>query len=157
MSLNKIMLDGRIPWGIDFKEGKNTEFANFRISVKRRYKEEGAKYAKEDIINCKAFGKNAININKFFSENDSIIIIGRIEGSEKYEDANGNEKWSQVSVIVEEFEFPSTGNGNSNSENDTEEETTAPKKHPFGDRKQGKLNKIGSTKSLKKVSGGLKI
>jgi single-strand DNA-binding protein len=95
--MNSVMLMGRFTKEIELREAK-TPFAIFTIAVDRRYSKE----KESDFINCKAFGKTAENMAKFFTKGDLVVVEGRIQtGSYEKE----GKKVYTTDVIVDNFNF----------------------------------------------------
>lgn len=102
MSVNKVILQGRIPFDLEIKneDDEKRAFLGFSLSVRRNYKPEGEEYYPEDLLYCKAFGKTAQFINQYFDKGDHIIIEGELRRDEDYEDENGNERKGQMYVHI---------------------------------------------------------
>lgn len=117
MALNLVALEGRIPFDLEIKNGDDDKraFLGFPVSVRRNYKPEGEQYYPEDLLYCKAFGRTAQNIEKFFSKGGSIIIRGEARMDDDYE-KDGEVVKGKMYIHVVGFEFLS-GNGNGNSGN----------------------------------------
>jgi single-strand DNA-binding protein len=95
--MNSVMLLGRLTKDIELREGK-TAFASFTIAVDRRF----SKDKESDFINCKAFGKTAENMAKFFSKGDLLVLEGRIQTGSYEKDGK---KVYTTDVIVDNFNF----------------------------------------------------
>lgn len=123
MSLNKVILNGRIP---NFEptyypqEGDKSAFLQMSISVKRNFKKANEKYYPEDLIRIKAFGPTATFIKDYFKTGAGINIEGALLKDDPYTDNNGEEKAGQYYVYVEKAYFP---DGNV-SENNTSSSNT---------------------------------
>lgn len=85
MSLNKAIMQGRIPFDLELKGEEGKEFMGFAISVKRNYKPEGEQYYPEDLLYCKAFRAKAKFIGTYFNKGDDILIEGEIRRDDDYE------------------------------------------------------------------------
>lgn len=108
MSLNKVILNGRLPrFEGTYKagEGDKKSFLAWNISVKRDFKPEGAQYYPEDLIRFKAFGPKADFINNFFKQGDGLVIVGKLQVEDDYEDKDGNTQKGQTVVMVEDVMF----------------------------------------------------
>lgn len=135
MSLNSVVLQGRIPFDLEIKneDDEKRAFLGFNLSVRRNYKPEGEEYYPEDLIYCKAFGQTAIFINKYFAKGDNIIIQGEVRRDDDYEDEEGNLRKGQMYVhIIPGGVHFQNGNTNRSSSNessaDGKSKTTALKK-----------------------------
>jgi single-strand DNA-binding protein len=95
--MNNVFLLGRLTKDIELREGK-TPFASFTIAVDRRFSKE----KESDFINCKAFGKTAENMSKFFSKGDLLVVEGRIQTGSYEKDGK---KIYTTDVIVDNFNF----------------------------------------------------
>lgn len=131
MSVNKVILQGRIPFDLEIKNENDEKraFLGFSLSVRRNYKPEGEEYYPEDLLYCKAFGKTAQFINQYFNKGDNIIIEGELRRDEDYEDENGNERKGQmyVHIVPGGVHFQ---NGNAKSEDGSSSQTKSSKTRP---------------------------
>lgn len=115
--MNKAILIGRFTKDPDIRyTNGGLSIASFNVAVDRRYKKEGEQEA--DFISCKAFGKTAEFIEKYFKKGMRIGIEGRIQtGSYTKEDGT---KVYTTDVICENVEFveskhSDTGSGQTNN------------------------------------------
>lgn len=125
MSMNKLILQGRIPtsekfrFDVRFGDGENERsFANFQMSVRRNWKPKDEQYYPEDIFNVVAYGPNADVIGKHVKRGEEFLIACRLQ-NRTYEDKNGNTVYTN-DIIVDEFYFEdhrSSGNSESNFDN----------------------------------------
>lgn len=129
MALNYTVMEGRIPFDLELKGGGDkTSVLTVPLSVRRNYKPEGEQYYPEDLIYCKVFGKQAEIIEKHFSKGDNIILTGRIQVGNEYENKAGETVKPGLEFIVSSFEFPSAQkNGRSNEEKQSSSVKSAPK------------------------------
>ena len=100
--MNSVQLLGRLARDpeVRYTDGGAT-IASFTLAVDRRFKQEGGETA--DFISCKAFGKTAEFIEKYFSKGKKIALNGRIQtGSYTNKD---NVKVYTTEVIIENVEF----------------------------------------------------
>lgn len=90
---------GRMVYDPELKQTKNgNSYLPVRIAIDRRDKEKNT-----DFISCRAWGKTAEFIFKYFHKGDPIEIIGRLQ-SESYEKQDGT-KVSEMIVIISEANF----------------------------------------------------
>ena len=90
---------GRMVYDPELKQTKNgNSYLPVRIAIDRRDKEKNT-----DFISCRAWGKTAEFIFKYFHKGDPIEIIGRLQ-SESYEKQDGT-KVSEMVVIISEANF----------------------------------------------------
>ena len=105
INFNKVILGGRITNDLEMRmTQQGTGVLAFSIATQRK----NDKNKKSDFINCKAFGKNAENITRFFHKGSSIIIVGSIQTS-NWQDQQGNKRYS-TDVMVDEFYFADSKN-----------------------------------------------
>jgi single-strand DNA-binding protein len=102
MKMNNCQLMGRITKDLDLKCGANgAYYLGFTIAITRKFNKEGEE-KQSDFISCKAFGKTAENITKFFAKGKLIAIEGRIQtGSYDKEGV----KVYKTDVMVDGFHF----------------------------------------------------
>lgn len=81
--------------------GSGVEVCNFTVAVDRRVGKDGEK--KADFIDCTAWRKTGVFVDKYFKKGDGINVVGRME-SEKYQDKDGNNR-TAWKVTVDEVEF----------------------------------------------------
>lgn len=111
--LNNNLLQGRIPDSDKFKnafviyneDDEKRAVLNLKLSVRRNYKAKDEQYAKDDIIDCKAFGRVGINIYKHFQPGDNILIQGSLQRDDNYTDSNGNTQYGAMFVNIDNFFF----------------------------------------------------
>lgn len=125
MSMNKLILQGRIPtsekfrFDVRFGDGENERsFANFQMSVRRNWKPKDEQYYPEDIFSVVAYGPNADVIGKHVKRGEEFLIACHLQ-NRTYEDKNGNTVYTN-DIIVDEFYFEdhhSGGNSESNFDN----------------------------------------
>ena len=103
MSINKAIIKGRI--GRDLE--RTNSMVKFSIATDESYKDkDGNKVEKTCWHNIVAFGKLADILEKFFSKGKEILIIGKIENTEK------DGKYYS-SIIADEFDFVGKSENNS--------------------------------------------
>lgn len=112
INFNKSMLGGRITHELELRATTTgTSALAFSIAVQRKMDKN-----KTDFVNCKAFGKTAESIAKFFRKGSSIFVVGNIQ-TNNWQDKDGNKHYS-TEVAVDEFYFVDSKNevgGNDNS------------------------------------------
>lgn len=119
--MNNVSLVGRLtrPIELHYSQGDNPiAMCNLNVAVDRKFKKDGQPTA--DFINCKAFGKTAEFIEKYFDKGNRIGLTGSIQtGSYKNKD---DATVYTTDVIVDNVEFVesksssnSTSNGNNSS------------------------------------------
>ena len=112
--MNKIIITGRLTRDPELKTtNTGTEVCNFTVAVDRRFAAKGED-KQADFVNCTAWQKTGVFVEKYFKKGDGITIDGRLE-SHKYADKDGNNRvaWD---VICDNVEFPlGKGKGASDS------------------------------------------
>lgn len=104
MSINKAIIKGRI--GRDLE--RNNTMVKFSVATDESYKDkDGNKVEKTCWHNIVAFGKLADILEKFFTKGSEILIIGKIENTEK------DGKYYS-SIIADEFDFVGKSNNETN-------------------------------------------
>ena len=86
--------------------------AAFNLAVDRKFKKEGE--ATADFISCKAFGKTAEFIQKYFHKGMKMGVSGRIQTGSYEKD--GQKRYT-TDIIIEEVEFLEKKESNGNPAN----------------------------------------
>ena len=98
--MNNVQLIGRFTKDPDVKVvGDDLTIASFKLAVDRRFR----KNDDADFITCKAFGRTAEFIEKYFSKGKKIALTGRLE-SGSYENKEGKTVYT-LEVVAENVEF----------------------------------------------------
>lgn len=125
--MNNVSLVGRLtrPIELHYSQGDNPiAMCNLNVAVDRKFKKDGQPTA--DFINCKAFGKTAEFIEKYFDKGNRIGLTGSIQTG-SYKNKDGATVYT-TDVIVDNVEFvepksssnnSSNGNNNSASKDDS--------------------------------------
>lgn len=96
--MNTILLVGRIVYEPELKQSKNGNFyLTTKIAVDRHDKDKNT-----DFISCRAWGKTAEFIDKYFHKGDPIEVSGRLQ-SESYE--KDGQKVEGMIVVISEVGF----------------------------------------------------
>lgn len=118
--MNSVQLLGRLARDpeVRYTDGGAT-IASFTLAVDRRFKQENGETA--DFISCKAFGKTAEFIEKYFGKGKKLALNGRIQTG-SYTNKEGAKVYT-TEVIVENVEFVESkgaenGGGSANVKND---------------------------------------
>ena len=110
--MNKVIIMGRLTKDLDIRTSQSgTSFMSFTVAVNRAYTKQGEE-KQTDFISCKAFGKTAENIAKFFQKGSLIAIEGRIQTGSYDKDG---QKVYTTDIMVEGFHF--TGEKKDKQEN----------------------------------------
>jgi single-strand DNA-binding protein len=102
--MNNVSLFGRLTRSIElhYTQGDNPlAMCNLNVAVDRKFKKDGQPTA--DFINCKAFGKTAEFIEKYFDKGNRIGLTGSIQTG-SYKNKDGNTVYT-TDVIVDNVEF----------------------------------------------------
>ena len=104
--MNKVIELGRSVSDVELKQtSSGTSAVEFRIAVKRTYKNAEGKYD-SDFFNCVAFNKTAERISKYVKQGDLIGIEGKLQ-TRNYTNREGNKVYV-TEIIVENVEFLQT-------------------------------------------------
>lgn len=99
MNVNMIILAGRLTRDIQLSFTPNqVEVAEFGMAINKKYKD------KETVcfVDCVAFQKNAVNINKYLKKGDALFVSGELQLDTWEKDG---QKRSKHKVLVQSFEF----------------------------------------------------
>lgn len=113
--MNKVILMGRMTKDITIKQyqsanGQQSSFGRFDLAVNRPNDKDTT-----DFFHCTAFGKNALNLERYTGKGAQLLVEGRIQFSD-YMNQEG-QRIHTTEVIVERFEFCGRKNDNAaNSE-----------------------------------------
>lgn len=80
--LNKIVIVGRLTKDVQIFDKEGSKIATFCVATQRNYKDENDEFV-SDYIFCKAFGKLAVNIEKYTNQGSLVGITGQMR-SRKY-------------------------------------------------------------------------
>lgn len=115
--MNSVQLVGRLTKDPNVNYANSgTSVASFTVACDRKFKQEGGPSA--DFISCKAFGKTAEFVEKYFSKGQRVGLNGHIQTG-SYQNKDGQTVYT-TDVMVENVEFvesKSSGNGQSNNAN----------------------------------------
>lgn len=102
MSFIKLTAFGTLTREPEIKNaGAENSVCGFAIASNRKVKGE----EKATFLDCKAFGKTADNIAKFFGKGRRIIIDGELE-EQRWEDKQTGAQRSKLVCLVRSFDFP---------------------------------------------------
>lgn len=124
-NLNKVILMGRLTKDPILKTTENgLDITSFTLAVNKQLKNKENNNIKSEVsfIDCVAFNKQAISINKFFTKGNLILISGSLK-QENWTNKEGQKK-SNIKIYIETFNFiePKKENLNNTSENTNEDE-----------------------------------
>lgn len=111
-SFNKVLLMGNLTRDPQLSYTPNqTAVVDFGVATNRRWTaQDGSQRDETCFIDCRAFGRMAENINKFFNKGKPMFLEGRLT-YDSWTAQDGTKK-SRIRVTVENFQFlPGTGGG----------------------------------------------
>jgi single-strand DNA-binding protein len=111
-SFNKVLLMGNLTRDPQLSyTPSQTAVVDFGLATNRKFKKQDGSQGEEVcFVDCRAFGRMAENINKFFTKGKPIFLEGRLT-FDSWEGQDGK-KHSRHRVTVENFQFlPNTGGG----------------------------------------------
>ena len=120
--MNKVLLVGRFTKDPEIKYANSgLTIASFNVAVDRKYKKEGEQSA--DFISCKAFGKTAEFIEKYFHKGMKIGIEGRIQTG-SYQKDDGTKVYT-TDVVCDGVEFVESKSSDGSAQKAKQEEQQA--------------------------------
>lgn len=113
---NKVIFSGNLGADPETRTVNETTVTTVRIADTRRWKNKaGEKQEKTEWMNVNFWGASGEVIAKFFTKGSWIYTEGRLE-TRKWQDKDGNDRWT-TEVRGLEWEFgPKVGDGGSKSE-----------------------------------------
>ncbi len=111
-SFNKVLLMGNLTRDPQLSyTPSQTAVVDFGLATNRRWTaQDGSQRDETCFVDCRAFGRMAENINKFFNKGKPIFLEGRLT-YDSWTAQDGTKK-SRLRVTVENFQFlPGTGGG----------------------------------------------
>ncbi|MCO6332549.1 single-stranded DNA-binding protein [Staphylococcus epidermidis] len=122
--LNKIVIVGRMTKDAQIYEKEDNKIATFCVATERNYKDDNNEIS-TDYLLCKAFGKAAINIEKYTSQGTLVGITGQMR-SRKYEKEGQTHFVTELYVETIKFMSPKNKNNETPSDNQFENNTYQP-------------------------------
>jgi len=116
MDLNKVMLIWRSTTDVEVQkiESTGSSVVNFTVATNRRYKNKEDQLVEEsEYHRCVAYGNAADIIWQYVNKWKRIYIEARLR-TRKWEDTNGNTRYS-TELVVDNFIFLDSKSGNTNS------------------------------------------
>ena len=105
--MNSVQLTGRLTRDPEVRYTDNGHtIARFTLAVDRQYKSDNGPTA--DFINCKAFGKTAEFIEKYFWKGKKMELVGSIQTG-SYTNKDGQRVYT-TDVVAENVEFAESKN-----------------------------------------------
>jgi single-strand DNA-binding protein len=111
-SLNKVFLMGNLTRDPELRvTPKGTPVCQFTLAINRKFKVETGEFREEVIfVDVEAWGKQGEAIAKYVTKGNPLFVEGRLK-MDQWEDKNTKEKRSKMKVVLEQFEFISSGRG----------------------------------------------
>lgn len=123
--MNKVILLGRLVRDPEVRYSQNensTAIAHWTLAVDRKFKREGEPDA--DFISCKAFGKTAEFVEKYFKQGTKIAVEGHIQTG-SYTNKDGQKVYT-TDIFVEQVEFAESKGSGSGDYGNSESSRPAP-------------------------------
>lgn len=120
MSLvNRVSLVGHLGKDPEMRQSNSgTPIATFSLATKTRQKDDQGNWGpgEPDWHRCVAFGSQASVIDRFLKKGSKIALEGELK-TRKWQDQNGNDRWT-TEVRVKEIEFMDSKGGGGNRDGD---------------------------------------
>jgi single-strand DNA-binding protein len=97
MSINRVVLVGRLTRDPELRQTASMEVCNFTVACDRRGRDEQA-----DFISCVAFKQSATYLSQYGSKGDLVAVAGRIQTG-SYDDKDGRKVYT-TDVIADRVE-----------------------------------------------------
>lgn len=109
-NLNKVMLIGNLTRDVETSSTpKGSALGKTSIAVNRKWKDDSNESHEEvTFVELEVWGKRAEVLAKYVGKGDPIYVEGRLK-LDTWEDKNSGEKKSRMKVVVEDFQFLSSG------------------------------------------------
>lgn len=110
-NFNKVILMGNLTRDIELRHTQGgMAIAKFGMAINRKTSSQSGE-ARETtcFVDCTAFGKSAELLQQYVRKGSPLFVDGRLEFS-TWEAKDGGGKRSKLEVVVENFQFMSSGN-----------------------------------------------
>jgi single-strand DNA-binding protein len=109
-NVNKVILIGNITRDVELKQlPSGNPVAQIGLAINRKWKDQaGADKEEVTFVDCEAWGKTAEIMAKYLTKGKPVFIDGRLKLDSWEKDG---EKRSKIKVVVESFQFLSSGKG----------------------------------------------
>ena len=103
--LNQSILMGRLTRDVElrYSQGGDMAIARFTLAVDRDFKTKNEEKPATDFISCKAFGKTAEFVSKYFRQGSMLAVVGSIQTG-SYDDKDGKKVYT-TDVVVNKASF----------------------------------------------------
>ena len=128
---NKVLLLGNLTRDPQLSyTPSQTAVVDFGVATNRKWTgQDGSQRDETCFVDCRAFGRTAENINKYFSKGKPIFLEGRLTFDSWT--AQDGSKRNRLRVTVETFQFlPGTGRGSDQTGQGVGSEPAAPEERP---------------------------
>lgn len=107
---NKVLFMGHLTRDVELRyTPKGTAVGKFGMATNRKWKTESGEQREEVVfVDFDAFGKSAETLSKYVKKGSALFVEGRLKLDE-WEDKTTHAKRQKLSVVVESFQFVSTG------------------------------------------------
>ena len=108
-SFNKVILLGNLTRDPQLSYlPSQTAVVEIGLAVNRKFKKQDGSQGEEVcFVDCQMFGKRAEVLNKYLSKGNPLLVEGRLK-FDSWEGQDGTKR-SKIRVMIESFEFISTG------------------------------------------------
>jgi single-strand DNA-binding protein len=131
--VNKVILIGNLGADPEVRYAQNgTAVANFRVATTETWKKEGEKEEMTEWHRVVTFGRLAEICGEYLSKGSKVYIEGRIQ-TRKWEDRDGNPRYTTEIVAREMKMLSPRGGGSENQGTYGEEEPPLPEPQSMGD------------------------
>lgn len=137
---NKVLLLGNLTRDPQLSyTPSQTAVVDFSVATNRKWTgQDGSQREETCFVDCRAFGRTAENINKFFKKGKPILLEGRLTFDSWT--AQDGEKRSKHRVTVENFQFlPGTGGGSDQADQAVGSEPAVQEECPNGPTSGGDI------------------
>ena len=113
-NLNRVILMGNLTRDPELRQTPSSQsVCNFGLAVNRHYTDgDGQKQQDTTFVDAEAWGRTAEVIDQYLAKGAPILVEGRLK-QDQWQDRESGANRSKLKVVVESFEFISSGrNGN---------------------------------------------
>jgi single-strand DNA-binding protein len=111
-NVNKVILIGNLTRDVELKNlSSGTAVAQIGLAINREWKDkDGEKKEEVTFVDCEAWGKTAEIMAKYLAKGKPVYVEGRLR-LDVWDDKESGQKRSKIKVVVESFQFLSSGKG----------------------------------------------
>src|SRR5437016_1086996 len=124
-NFNKVILAGNLTRDPELRyTPKGTAIAKIGLAINRTWRTETGEQKEEvTFVDVDAFGKTAETIGQYLKKGAPILVEGRLK-LDQWEDKQTQQKKSKLGIVMETFQFLSSGNRGENSAGNAPRATT---------------------------------